>query len=239
MKTRELINILKEIDPTGECEVCIGSSSIMSVDRHPSYWDSPLQTVSKRDKDFFPLKSTITIDGDKVNISVIELEMLFIDWLIDKNKEYPIDIKGYEKLENDWITKKMKWVSTAREIMLAKGIYTSEKELLVQTLLMKYSQDSMERFEKTLLKIPPYPLEKINSIISKIIERYHVVFEPMQKIDDHYYLRINGNNKYIWIINKLGEVKMYIKDGDDYVNIKEFSIRSFKWDTLFEEKTIY
>ena len=45
MKSRELIRLLQEEDPTGETEVCVGNVDIFSVHTEPAYYDGRLQLL--------------------------------------------------------------------------------------------------------------------------------------------------------------------------------------------------
>jgi hypothetical protein len=49
MKTKELIRLLQEEDPTGEVEVSVGNVDIHFLTTEPAYWDGSLQVLT-RDK---------------------------------------------------------------------------------------------------------------------------------------------------------------------------------------------
>jgi hypothetical protein len=49
MKSKELIRLLQEEDPTGEVEVCVQNVDIHCLTTEPAYWDGSLQVLS-RDK---------------------------------------------------------------------------------------------------------------------------------------------------------------------------------------------
>lgn len=45
MKTKDLIRVLMELDPSGEEQVCVGNSDIHYVDRLPAYYDGTMQVL--------------------------------------------------------------------------------------------------------------------------------------------------------------------------------------------------
>ena len=47
MKSRDLINLLQTLDPSGETEVCVGNLDITHVDREPAYYDGACQVLIK------------------------------------------------------------------------------------------------------------------------------------------------------------------------------------------------
>lgn len=51
MKTKKLIELLNQCDPSGELEVCLDNIDICSVGREPAYYDGALQVLIRNDKD--------------------------------------------------------------------------------------------------------------------------------------------------------------------------------------------
>jgi uncharacterized lipoprotein YehR (DUF1307 family) len=49
MKSKEVIKLLQELDPTGEIEVCVGNIDIHFIDRLPAYYDGTLQVLQRDD----------------------------------------------------------------------------------------------------------------------------------------------------------------------------------------------
>ena len=47
MKSKELIQLLQEEDPTGEVEVCVNNVDIHCLSREPAYWDGSLQVLTR------------------------------------------------------------------------------------------------------------------------------------------------------------------------------------------------
>lgn len=71
MKTKELIRLLQEADPTGEEEVCVNNEDILDVGTEPAYWDGTLQ-ILERDEKLSPyynvVGATFKREGCKVSI---------------------------------------------------------------------------------------------------------------------------------------------------------------------------
>ena len=47
MKTKELIKLLSELDPTGEEECCVSNEDIYSVVKVPAYYDGALEILER------------------------------------------------------------------------------------------------------------------------------------------------------------------------------------------------
>lgn len=47
MKTKKLIELLQQEDPSGEIEVCVGNVDIFFVERLPAYYDGSLQVLER------------------------------------------------------------------------------------------------------------------------------------------------------------------------------------------------
>lgn len=50
MKTKDLIDKLKEADPSGDLECCIGNCDIIGIHTDPGYWDGCLQVLERDEK---------------------------------------------------------------------------------------------------------------------------------------------------------------------------------------------
>lgn len=72
MKVKKLIQILQELDPTGELHVTGWAGSILSVDRLPGYWDGPGDYFEE--SEFYPEKMFIDYVNDKIVIHEISME---------------------------------------------------------------------------------------------------------------------------------------------------------------------
>lgn len=72
MKTKDLIKMLQEEDPTGECHVRLnGSEPIIWVESKPGYWDGPYNYI-ENGEDNKPTWVTST-KGNKIDIATIDL----------------------------------------------------------------------------------------------------------------------------------------------------------------------
>lgn len=71
MKTKDLIKLLQEADPSGECHVRISKKPVCYVDHKPGYWDGPYNYLEKgEDGKYTWVQST---KGDKVDLQTIDL----------------------------------------------------------------------------------------------------------------------------------------------------------------------
>ncbi len=108
MKTKELIKLLKEEDPSGELECCIHNQDILSVYQEIAYWDGCLQ-ILKRDikkKTYNVIGAKYTSEGFKVSIIPYGIEdalwhnpdlpVEVIDTFLEKNMQKAIDRKRME-----------------------------------------------------------------------------------------------------------------------------------------------
>jgi len=111
MKTKKLIELLKEADPSGNLPVCVDNVDIFTVYQEASYWDGCLQQL-KRDwkkKYYNVVGAKYTSKGQKVTIRTLSIE----DALY-ANPDLPI------KVEDTFLEKKMqktvdKWRREAKK----------------------------------------------------------------------------------------------------------------------------
>ena len=71
MKTKELIKLLKEADPTGEMHVRVGGGPIIGVDLKEGYWDGSYSYVERDEKG--PYVWHESNEGYKVDVMTIDL----------------------------------------------------------------------------------------------------------------------------------------------------------------------
>lgn len=88
MKTRILIALLQEKDPTGDLECAVGNHDILFVDRQPAYYDGPLQ-VLERDQ----ANPYYNVTGARVVRSGAKLSIVShsITDALAENPELPVD----------------------------------------------------------------------------------------------------------------------------------------------------
>jgi hypothetical protein len=89
MKTKKLIELLNEADPSGELECCVGNRDIFSVYTDPAYWDGRLEVLIRDEANpyYNVVGAKITAKGNKVVI-----RGLGIDDAIWENPELPVDL---------------------------------------------------------------------------------------------------------------------------------------------------
>lgn len=85
MKSKELIRILKEIDPTGETEVCVGNVDIDCIVDMPAYWDGSLQVLQRDEKNNI-IGAKYVRTGEK-----LQIYPLSISDAIDGRYEFKVD----------------------------------------------------------------------------------------------------------------------------------------------------
>jgi len=76
MKSKVLIEKLKELDPTGEIEVCDGNQDILCLQLKPSYWDGNSKVFIRDEKlKGYNIKGVkICESGSKISIISLSLE---------------------------------------------------------------------------------------------------------------------------------------------------------------------
>lgn len=99
MKTKKLIALLQEEDPSGELDVCVGNVDIHFVERLPAYYDGSLQ-VLERDEDckYYNITGGRYVRaGEKVNIHTLSITDA-ISNAAGREKPFPVD---YSELSSD------------------------------------------------------------------------------------------------------------------------------------------
>ena len=100
MKTKKLIRLLKEADPSGEEECCVENLDIFSVEPWPAHYDGRLQVLSRDPK----IKPFYNVTGGKyvATGTKIMITPLSIEDAIFEDPELPIEIPDgdlYHKLK--------------------------------------------------------------------------------------------------------------------------------------------
>ena len=97
MKTKDLIALLKKLDPLGELECCVDNHDILSVEILPAYWDGSLEVLVRdpKNKYYNVVGAKLIRTGDKVKIRTHSIEDA-----IYQNPDLPIE---YELREENWI----------------------------------------------------------------------------------------------------------------------------------------
>lgn len=74
MKINKLIELLKEIDPTGEKEVCVGNDDIHFIQELPAYYDGNLNVLIRNESEetyYNIVGCKIVDDGTKISIETM------------------------------------------------------------------------------------------------------------------------------------------------------------------------
>lgn len=191
MKTKELIRLLQEADPSGEEEVCVGNVDIHFVEKLPAYYDGALQ-VLERDESKSPYYNIVggkyVRSGHKVKIHTLSIS----DALYNAGNSMKFEV-DYSQLPTDRIesAKKAhrdirKWCENLdNELELSYFVKWAKKKAEELTPDIE-DMDDMARgfFEKHINPDDPLPNDKIPTGHSYVSTRemqwdqkYEVVLE--------------------------------------------------------------
>lgn len=102
MKSKVLIEILQDLDPSGETEVTAGGGDIFSVEILPAYWDGSLNVLI-RDPSKAPYYDVIGMEeirtGNKIRLNIMGLD----DVIFDDQKDEGL-YKGVSKRFQELVT---------------------------------------------------------------------------------------------------------------------------------------
>jgi hypothetical protein len=96
MKSKELIRLLQEEDPSGEVEVSVGNRDIFSLHTEPSYWDGRAQLLIRdysKDPYYNVVGAKYTSRGSKVVITAMGVTDAILN-----NPDLPVD---YSEVGNE------------------------------------------------------------------------------------------------------------------------------------------
>lgn len=82
MKTKELVRLLQQADPTGEVDCCVNGIDVFSVRRLPAFQDGPKEVLHRepdRKPHFDVVGGTISRRGEKVLIKTLSLKSALIN----------------------------------------------------------------------------------------------------------------------------------------------------------------
>ena len=106
MKSKELIQQLQKLDPTGETEVCVGNTPIYFVESKPAYYDGVLKTLihdePKVGKEFSIIGMKYIIHGEKLHLNLFE-----VDDLIGEDPEAFVDLSDLDEIRRERIGKQI------------------------------------------------------------------------------------------------------------------------------------
>lgn len=119
MKTKDLIKLLQEADPTGELDCVVGNEDIFDVWVEPAYWDGCKQLLVRDTslKGYNIVGAEYRSDGEKVQIQTMnimeamldnpDLPVTVVDNFVDKHMQATVDawrteIREIKKKVEDW-----------------------------------------------------------------------------------------------------------------------------------------
>lgn len=110
MKTKEVIRLLQEVDPSGEEECCIGNHDIFEISRWPAWYDGRLQVLERKPdcETYDIISGKFVADGVKIQIMPYG-----IDDALHDNPDMPVDCSFATDYENELVEK---WRKQGREI---------------------------------------------------------------------------------------------------------------------------
>jgi hypothetical protein len=131
MKSKELIRLLQEADPSGEGHVVVDNKDIFFLEWKPGYWDGRY-TVLVRDEKKKPWYDIVGAeyrsDGDKLNVNTMDWEDVLLD-----NPDAPI------KVVDTFVEKRMqKAVDRCRAEM--KALYAKLTKEMTEQVLAKLKE---------------------------------------------------------------------------------------------------
>jgi len=113
MKTKELIRLLQEADPSGEEDVCIDNEDIHFVELNEAYWDGCLQVLTRDESTEYynVIGAKYTSKGFKINLRTLSIEEAMLN-----DPELPVVV------EDTFVNKQMqntvdRWRDEARKII--------------------------------------------------------------------------------------------------------------------------
>ena len=96
MKTKKLIALLNEIDPSGEMHVTVGKEDIYTVYKLPSYYDGYVQRLVQDEScEFYNIIGAEFPQEDHVCLSSVGIK-----WALLEDPDLPIDCGGDERIES-------------------------------------------------------------------------------------------------------------------------------------------
>lgn len=126
MKTKKLIELLQEADPSGERECVVGSHDILDVSAEPGYWDGAYEVLIREENNpyYNVIGAKITTKGIKVVIDTLSIKNAL--WDCDaRGGHFPVEIdttyarpesnKKYHDLVEEWRVKPRKYYESKKE----------------------------------------------------------------------------------------------------------------------------
>lgn len=99
MKSKELIKMLQEVDPSGEIECCVGNINVVGVEVLPAYYDGTLQVV-KLDEFGNPVSAKYVRNGQKIVLKIMDIYNCILDSINHDCSETSFHVDYSELSEN-------------------------------------------------------------------------------------------------------------------------------------------
>ncbi len=176
MKTKKLIELLQNADPTGEEEVCVGNEDIHYVIPLPAYYDGTLQVID-RDSEDNPIAVRFKRSGLKISIHPYSIRDVLFD-----NPNTPID---YSELppERAEVTKKhyadyLAWCKNLDNEIEYKYFkeWAFKKANLLSEDLVNFEETVKLFFDKNISPQDPLPLGN-NSYYTRRLEQWSSLYD--------------------------------------------------------------
>lgn len=105
MKSKKLIELLQEEDPTGDTEVCVGGEDIYILESKPGYWDGVYQVLERNwDSEYYNVTGAqYRSDGTKIVIRTLSIQDA-----LDNDPDLPVEVidqfvdKRMQKQVDEW-----------------------------------------------------------------------------------------------------------------------------------------
>jgi hypothetical protein len=124
MKTKEVIRLLQECDPSGEEEVLVGNHSLFDIMMEPAYYDGSAQILIRDETNpyYNVIGARWTNEGNKVVITAFGIEEALLN-----NPDLPVEIETNNPRHIQLVKE---WREETREIIarVEEGIKAREKK---------------------------------------------------------------------------------------------------------------
>ena len=105
MKTRELIEQLQSLDPSGELECCIENHDISFLDLVPASYDGTLELIERSSEDNEVCSAVLETQGKKIRLHPLSIADAIFDipaLPVSINAEEPELIEQHEAKVAEW-----------------------------------------------------------------------------------------------------------------------------------------
>lgn len=176
MKTKELIRLLQENDPSGELEVVGSYGDIYFIERLPDYYDGKVNILIKDDEKIIGMKQNI--GKDKIVLAELSLEDVMTDYWDDENFILEGD-ECFLNLANKYRKENKDFEDTFQFNSFKKYILEKNKSIFY---IFKVNAEEIERFwnehKNKLIR------KDFNSIGSSINDKYNRYYNDCIKISN-------------------------------------------------------